>query len=289
MNMRVSKIALVLLAASNVSSFTTFTLPPRVMLHRLSMAEEGSLLKKLPESAVELTLKVPGSATSAAYEKACTELSQQISIPGFRKGAKIPPQVLEQNMAAKGGRNALKVEAINSLLAQLIEPAIKDEHGLDPIGQPSLVTPAEALADDFVPGEAIDLVVKCDVWPDIEWAEVEGKEKPYLGLKGKYKRQPYDQAKFDKALGDLRERYVILDPSPEGHALEMGDACRVDMTGYMANDDGSKGEPLPNAASGDNVEVVLGKGLYMEGLVEGLVGAKVGDSRTVNVSFPEVS
>eukprot|EP00547_Thalassionema_nitzschioides_P013217 CAMPEP_0194261578 /NCGR_PEP_ID=MMETSP0158-20130606/46096_1 /TAXON_ID=33649 /ORGANISM="Thalassionema nitzschioides, Strain L26-B" /LENGTH=823 /DNA_ID=CAMNT_0039001703 /DNA_START=15 /DNA_END=2486 /DNA_ORIENTATION=- len=285
--MRISRIALVLLAASNVSSFTPFTLPPRAVLHRLSMAEEPSVLKQLPESAVELTLKVPGTATSAAYDKACTELSKQISIPGFRKGAKIPPQVLEQNMAAKGGRNALKVEAINSLLAQLIEPAIKDEHKLEPIGQPSLVTPADVLADDFVPGEPIDLIVKCDVWPDIQWASVEDKEKSYLGLKGKYKRQPYDQSKFDKAMNDLRERYVILEPSPEGHAVEMGDACRVDMTGYLANDDGSKGEALPNAASGENVEVVLGTGLYMEGLVEGLVGAKVGDSRTVNVSFPK--
>jgi FKBP-type peptidyl-prolyl cis-trans isomerase (trigger factor) len=60
------------------------------------------------------------------------------------------------------------------------------------------------------------------------------------------------------------------------------------MDGYMANADGSKGEPLPNAASGDRVEVILGPGRYMEGLVEGLVGAKVGDTVTVKVSFPEV-
>ena len=50
-----------------------------------------------------------------------------------------------------------------------------------------------------------------------------------------------------------------------------------------------KGEPLPNAASGDRVEVILGPGRYMTGLVEGLVGAKVGETKLVRVSFPEVS
>lgn len=70
----------------------------------------------------------------------------------------------------------------------------------------------------------------------------------------------------------------------------MGDACVVNMDGYMAAADGvSKGDPLPAAASGDRVDVVLGTGRYMEGLVEGLVGAKVGETRTVTVSFPEVS
>eukprot|EP00545_Synedropsis_sp_CCMP1620_P002560 CAMPEP_0119012416 /NCGR_PEP_ID=MMETSP1176-20130426/6711_1 /TAXON_ID=265551 /ORGANISM="Synedropsis recta cf, Strain CCMP1620" /LENGTH=498 /DNA_ID=CAMNT_0006965371 /DNA_START=132 /DNA_END=1628 /DNA_ORIENTATION=- len=248
---------------------------------------ETSILTRLPESAVELTLKIPGSATAAAYEKACMELSKQISIPGFRKGAKIPPQVLEQSMAAgKGGKNALRVEAINSLLTKLIESALKDDHGLEPIGQPNLVTPAEEVANDFTPGEPIELLVKCDVWPEISWKNVEDKEKPYLGLEGAYKRKPFNQEKFDKALNDLRERYVTLEPASEGSILAEGDSCRVNMVGYMANEDGTKGEPLPNAASGDDVEIVIGPGRYMEGLVEGIVGAKVGDDRTVTVTFP---
>jgi len=288
--MRISSIALALLAVSgSVTSFApnnVLLLPQRRFLSHLSMSENGSTLTRLPESAVELTLKIPGSATKAAYDKTCTELSKDLSIPGFRKGAKISPKVLEQNMAAKGGRNALKAQAINSLLENLIEPALKEEHGLDPIGQPALTIPADVLADDFVPGEPIDLVVKCDVWPDISWATVEGQEKPYIGLTGKYKRGPYDEAKFNKALTDLRERYAVLEPAGEDRELEMGDACRVNMVGYMAKEDGTKGDPLPNTASGDNVEVILGPGRYMEGLVEGLLGAKVGDERTVKVSFP---
>ena len=97
---------------------------------RVASSLEASKMEKLPESAVRVTLEVPGSATKAAYEKVCTELSKTIELPGFRKGSRIPPKVLEQAMAAKGGRNALKTQAINTLLSELIESALKEEHGL---------------------------------------------------------------------------------------------------------------------------------------------------------------
>ncbi len=250
-------------------------------------------MEKLPESCVRVTLEVPGSATKAAYEKVCTELSKTIELPGFRKGSRIPPKVLEQAMSAKGGRNALKAQAINTLLSELIESALKEEHGLEPIGQPSLETEADELANTFVPGDDFEMAVKCDVWPDIQWMKPEGvvdPEKPYLGMKGSYKRKPFDKAKMDKALSDLKEKYVTLETiEDQEYALQMGDACVINMEGYMANADGTKGEKLPDAASGENVEVVLGEGRYMTGLVEGLLGAKVSETKEVTVTFPDVS
>lgn len=247
---------------------------------------KSNLVRK-PESAVELTITAPGAATKAAYDQACAEISKSISIPGFRKGAKIPPAVIENAMAAKGGKNALRSQAIQSLLNELLEPALKDEHNLEPIGQPRLSTSADDLAEEFVPGEPLSMVVECDVWPDIQWKTVEGKEKSYLGLEGSYTRKPFNQEQFDKALKDLAERYATTSPAEEGHVLGEGDACIVNMDGYLAAEDGkTKGDPLPNAASGDNVEVVLGEGRYMEGLVEGLMGAKVGETKEIYVTFP---
>lgn len=255
----------------------------------ISASSTSVTVTRLPDSKVEIQIPVPGPATQAAYDKVCTELSKTVSIPGFRKGRKIPPQVLEQAMAAKGGRNALKVQAIQELLSQLVEPALK-EQALDPIGQATLAVSPDDLALKYAPGKDLVLPVRCDVWPDVAWKGGEGHDKPYVGLGGSYQRRPPDQAKLDKALTDLRERYAVLDPMEDpSYELQMGDACTVNMAGYLALDDGTtKGEPLPNAASGDRVEVVLGPGRYMEGLVEGLVGGKVGETKTVAVSFPEV-
>lgn len=259
------------------------------------MAESGtkSSIERLPQSAVELTVTAPGKATKAAYDKACAEVSSQVEIPGFRKGSKIPPQILEQairqNSEGKGGKHPIKAQAITALVNQLIEPTLK-EHELDPIGQPSMVVPVEELVERFQPGEDLTIKVRCDVWPEIKWKESKDGQPVYKGLKGSYQRKPFNQAKMDKALSDLKERYATLEKIDDSnHHLQMGDACVVNMEGYLANEDDSKGEPLPNAASGDRVDVILGEGRYMEGLVEGLLGAKVGDTVQINVAFPDVS
>ena len=279
------RLAALFLVAPVAHSFQAAT------FHRVSQQHPTSALfavvERLENSSVSIEIPVDGKATAAAYDKVCRELSKNIQIPGFRKGSKIPPQVLEQNMSKKGGRNALKVQAITELVSELVEPAMK-EQALDPIGQPSLKIPAEELADSFTPGEDLTLQVVCDVWPDIEW-KGGSDAKPYVGLKGSYTRKPFNQERLDLAVRDLKERYASLEPiTDSSHVLAMGDACTVNMVGYMAKDDGEKGELLPNAASGDRVEVVLGTGRYMEGLVEGLVGGKAGDSVTVKVNFPEV-
>jgi len=291
MKIHQSIIAGLLLAATTTQAFVPLNLAftsNRLSYDGYSTSLQASTLERLPDSAVRIKIGVPGSATKAAYDKVCTELSKTITLPGFRKGSKIPPAVLENAMAAKGGRNALRVQAINTLLSELIESAIKEEHGLEPIGQPALETAAEELAENFKPGDDFDMFVKCDVWPEIQWTAVEGSDKPYMGMKGEYTRKPFDEVKFNKALGDLRERYVTLEPiEDKDYALQMGDACVVNMEGYMATDDGQKGEKLPEAASGDRVDVVLGDGRYMTGLVEGLVNAKVEETKEVKVTFPE--
>jgi len=275
----------------SIGSKTAFT--PAASNNNMSLfmsAEEipASKVVRKPDSAVEITLTAPGAATKAAYDKACAEISKTISIPGFRKGAKIPPAVIENAMGAKGGKNTLRTQAIQTLLSQLLEPALKEEHNLEPVGQPTLVTSADELAESFKPGDPIEMIIACDVWPDISWKEVDGEEKPYHGLKASYTRKPFDEARFNQAMKDLAERYAVTESAAEGKELAMGDSCVVDMKGYMAGEDGtSKAEPLPDAASGDDVEVILGDGRYMEGLVGGLLGAKVGDTKTIFVSFPE--
>ena len=186
---------------------------PTALLMSSSSSTDTVQVKRLPEiSAVEIMIPVPGSATKAAYDKVCMELSKQLTLPGFRKGSKIPPQVLEQTMAAKGGRNALKVQAINELVNQLVGPTLKAQE-LDPIGVPVLQTTAEQLAETFVPGAELQLNVKCDVWPEIQWLSqsTSGEDtKPYVGLTGSYQRKPFNQDKLDIALRDLKERYATV-------------------------------------------------------------------------------
>mmetsp|Transcript_35278 Transcript_35278/g.81704 ORF Transcript_35278/g.81704 Transcript_35278/m.81704 type:complete len:566 (-) Transcript_35278:331-2028(-) len=279
--------------SASVGAFVGPSVPNRAfgVVPRAASPSSTSLrmnLVRKENSAVEITITAPAKATQAAYDRACADVSKNVDIPGFRKGSKIPPRVLENQLESKGagGKYAIKAQAIEALLSTMVEPALQKE-GVEPIGQPALSVPATELAVTFVPGEDLNMVVNCDVWPTLAWKNDD--EVPWKGLEGSYKRKPFNQARLDKSFEDLRERYAILSPMDEGSAtLAMGDAAVVNMVGYMAAEDGvTKAEPLPAAASGDDVEVILGEGRYMEGLVEGLVGAKVGEERTVGVNFPE--
>lgn len=249
-----------------------------------------SVLRRLPDSAVEIVLTATAAATKSSYDRAANELSRAITIPGFRKGSKLPEQVLKNALTQKTGNpHAIETQALNYLLDTMVEFAIKEEHKLTPIGQPVLSVKLEELAQKLKPGQELQIALTCDVFPDMKWKEEYASlPKPYYGLTGTYKRKPFNQERYNAALLDLRDKNALLSPLEDDTvALAWGDACVVNMVGFMANADGSKGDPLPNAASGDNVDVILGEGRYMKGLVEGLIGGRVGETRTCHVTFPE--
>jgi len=139
-------------------------------------------------------------------------------------------------------------------------------------------------------GREIPISVECDVWPIVGF-----KGEGYKGLKASYTRPPFDQVSYERSLDDLVDRYASLKikegKEGEDPVLEEGDACVVLMDGFFVDSSapGGKGEPLPEGkASGDQVDIIMKKGRYMEGLVEGLIGAKKDEVRDVKVQFPNI-
>lgn len=56
---------------------------------------------------------------------------------------------------------------------------------------------------------------------------------------------------------------------------------------FERNADGSRGAALENIAVGENVEVVMEEGRFLPGVVEGIVGLKAGEKKTISVTFPD--
>ena len=54
-----------------------------------------------------------------------------------------------------------------------------------------------------------------------------------------------DEGKIAKSLENLRLRYIKNQDTAEGYTAELGDCVIGDMMGFIANDDGSKGQALP--------------------------------------------
>ena len=133
----------------------------------------------------------------------------------------------------------------------------------------------------FNAGQPHVIDIECDIVPDIVYTG----EKGYKGLKVTVSKSDTDLEKLDKVKRSIQERYKVLTPTEPSYAAAMGDSVLGNMLGYEENPDGSKGKPL-SQASGDKLEISLEPGKFMPGMVEGLVGVKAGETRTINIQFP---
>ena len=79
-----------------------------------------------------LTIELEPAEVENALEESYRQLVRKTNIPGFRKG-KAPRAILERYV----GKDRLFDEALNTLIPQAYEDAIK-EQGIEAIAQPSI-------------------------------------------------------------------------------------------------------------------------------------------------------
>mmetsp|Transcript_4515 Transcript_4515/g.6229 ORF Transcript_4515/g.6229 Transcript_4515/m.6229 type:complete len:506 (-) Transcript_4515:232-1749(-) len=233
----------------------------------------GAVVEPAGNSSVIIKLNVPGQATKECWASALISVANQIDIPGFRKGTNIP----ESTIVSKIGEDGIKSEALYVLTDTVLKQAVSAS-GVNAIGQATLKKGAEELMKEYVPGEPLMMEIQVDVWPTIEY------KGEYTGLEVDVQTVPFDQERYDQALMSLRKRQTILtevdEPAQEGYS------AIVDMEGFEKNADGSLGEPLPQLASGEQVEVILEPNRYTEGLYEGVLGMRAGETKEITVTLP---
>jgi trigger factor len=88
------------------------------------------------------------------------------------------------------------------------------------------------------------------------------------------------EAEVDEAVGRIAEQSRPFAARAEGAKAENGDRVTIDFTGKM------EGVPFEGGTGGD-VALNLGSGTFIPGFEDQLVGAGVGEKRTVNVTFPQ--
>ena len=221
-----------------------------------------------PSSRLAVTVTVPGERCKTSYEDAITSLSRSINLPGFRKG-KVPRTVLVQQL----GGVRIKATALENLIDSAWRDAIQQE-SLEPISQPDLSSGFEGLLDGFEPGKELTFTLEADVAPT-------PKLKSTKGLKAEFETVAYDASRVDAMLEDSRKQLATVVPV-EGRAAQNGDIAVLGFKGTFS-DDGSDIE----GGSADSMDVDLEHGRMIPGFIEGVVGMKVGDSKTVDCQFPD--
>jgi len=221
-----------------------------------------------PGSRMAVEISVPAGRTQTSHEQAVEKLSRTIKLPGFRKG-KVPRTVLVQQIGAL----RIRATALEELVDNVFRDALKQAE-IPAIGQPSVDGGFESLLERFEPGKELSLTLEMDVEPTPSL-------KSTKGLKAEAESVSFDAARVDELIEQSRRQLATLVPV-EKRAAESGDVAVINFSGTYADN----GEAI-SGGSADAMEVELEDGRMIPGFVEGIIGMKPGDSKTVACQFPE--
>jgi trigger factor len=215
---------------------------------------------ELSDSRVRLDAEVPSDELESRVQRTAAQLGRDLRIPGFRKG-KVPGPMVIQRI----GRDAVLEQAVRDSLPEWYEEAIV-RSGLSTVGDPKL-----DLDDLPSSGQPLSFSIEVGVTPRAtlgKYRELEvGKRSPDV---------PDDAIQTE--LDRLRDSFARLD-SVDREARQ-GDHLVLDFVGRV------DGETFKGGEARDYM-LEIGGGRLIEGFEEQLVGARAGDTRTVEIDFPD--
>ncbi|MBR2536040.1 MAG: trigger factor [Hyphomicrobium sp.] len=214
-----------------------------------------------------LTVVVPKQELGERLSIRLDELKDRVQIKGFRKG-KVPAQHLKKVY----GKSVMQ-EVLEQAVSDTSAKVIKDRNER-PAQQPTiqLVDAGQEAIEKIVNGEA-DLAYSMtfEVLPPIPQPDLSKIAIERLVAE-------VDDEALNTALGDIAERNMKYDVE-DGREAANGDMVTMDFVGKV---DGEVFE----GGSAENAPLVLGKGQFIPGFEDGLIGVKAGDERTVSATFP---
>jgi len=206
------------------------------------------------------SVTIPAADVDARISAQVSSVAKRMTMPGFRRG-KVPA-----NLVRKMHGPQLRAEALNEAVQDSVSKLLA-EHKLRPATQPNIELGA---AEE---GQDVAFTVALEVLPTIAAPSLDGIKLEKLLV------EPTD-AEVDEAVGRLAEQQKSFEAAPEGHAAGTGDLVVMDYKGSV---DGEVFE----GGTGTGMQVELGSGRLIPGFEEQLQGVKAGESRTLNVTFPE--
>jgi trigger factor len=213
----------------------------------------------------ELKIVVPASELDSRLRMRLEEIKDQVRIKGFRPG-KVPVEHLRRLF----GRSTM-AEVLQTLLNETTRRTLQ-ERGERAAVQPEIDLPEdEAEAEKVLSGKA-DLAysMKYEVLPRIE-------PKSFKGVKIQRPVLSVTDADVDEEIRRFAEALRTF--APKDGPAETGDQVRVSYVGKI------EGTPFPGGSDEDAV-IRIGSNQFIPGFEEQLVGAKAGESRTIEVTFP---
>jgi len=194
-----------------------------------------------------------------ALDRAYTNVSRTVKLKGYRQGH-VPRRLVERYFG-----DDVKKDVAQKLVTGSIHEALA-EHKLDPVAPPRVENGAVEA------GQPFKYTATVEVRPRVEPKDYQGLQVPQVEVE-------VTDAQVEERIEEMRKQQAMFVPVEGRNVVEAGDFVSVDYQGFI------DGAPLRGAKrEGVLLEVVPGS--MLENKAEGLLGARVGETRELGVTFP---
>ncbi len=205
-----------------------------------------------------LTVGVPAERIESEVESRLQKAAQTVRIDGFRPG-KVPMKVVKQRYSA-----GIREEVVGEVMRQSFYEAVTQEK-LNPVGSPNIEPKALEAGKDF------EYIATFEVLPEVVFADLSKIEVEKVSAK-------IDDADIEAQIAQLQEQQQEMKATKR--AAKEGDQVVISFEGKI------DGEVFEGGSS-EETPLVLGSNTMIPGFEDGLLGAKPGDERILELQFPE--
>ncbi len=207
-----------------------------------------------------LSILVDKKTIQKKLDEKLVELKTKVQLKGFRPG-KVPSSVIKSQFG-----KAIYGEVIDVILKETSSKAI-EENKLKIAGQPKIELKT------FGEGKDLDYTMEIETLPQV-------KLQPLKNIKAIDYEISVEDSMVKKQLSEIAKKQQNFSDKKEGEKAEKGDLVLFD---YVAKVEGKDFE----GNKGKNIQIVIGKDLFIKGFDDQLVGVKKNINKTVIVKLPE--
>ncbi|MCW8863539.1 MAG: trigger factor [Colwellia sp.] len=205
-----------------------------------------------------LTISVPAETVDVEVKNRLRQVAKTQRINGFRPG-KVPPSVIQKRYGA-----SVRQEVAGEIMQRSFVDAIVAEK-INPAGRPAFT--AKSNED----GKALEFEATFEIYPEVELKDLEkiAVERPAVEVTEK---------DLDEMFETLQKQHQTWKENKR--KTKKGDKLTIDFNGRV---DGEEFE----GGKAEGFELELGAGRMIPGFEKEITGMKVGEEKTISVTFPE--
>lgn len=206
----------------------------------------------------KVSISVPAETVDVEVKNRLRQVAKTQKINGFRPG-KVPASVIQKRFG-----QSVRQEVAGELMQRHFVEAIMAEK-LNPAGRPAFV------AKSNEEGKALEFDATFEIYPEVELAGLEtiNVDKPAVEV---------NAADLDEMFVTLQNQHKTWKENKR--KTKTGDKLTLDFSGRV---DGEEFE----GGKAEGFELELGAGRMIPGFEKEITGMKVGEEKTISVTFPE--